>query len=141
MKLFVILILALTTLVACSTSESKNTISAIEIFIDNGDFDAAQKACNNLMSDSSDLTLSAKQWAQLSIAHMQLAENNNLEANAAMAVKCYRNAFAVDSDSATVYFEDIDIDLASLSHTLQMLSSSIDNPVEILDYEDIDSIY
>jgi len=141
MKLFVILILALTTLVACSTSESKNTISAIEIFIDNGDFDAAQKACNNLMSDSSDLTLSAKQWAQLSIAHMQLAENNNLEENAAMAVKCYRNAFAVDSDSATVYFEDIDIDLASLSHTLQMLSSSIDNPVEILDYEDIDSIY
>lgn len=140
MKLFVILILALTTLVACSTSESKNTISAIEIFIDNGDFDAAQKACNNLMSDSSDLTLSAKQWAQLSIAHMQLAENNNLEENAAMAVKCYRNAFAVDSDSATVYFEDIDIDLASLSHTLQMLSSSIDNPVEILDYEDIDSI-
>lgn len=141
MKLFVILILALTTLVACSTSESKNTISAIEIFIDNGDFDAAQKACNNLMSDSSDLTLSAKQWAQLSIAHMQLAENNNLEENAAMAVKCYRNAFAVDSDSATVYFEDIDIDLASLSHTLQMLSSSIDNPVEILGYEDIDSIY
>lgn len=141
MKLFVILILALTTLVACSTSESKNTISAIEIFIDNGDFDAAQKACNNLMSDSSDLTLSAKQWAQLSIAHMQLAENNNLEENAAMAVKCYRNAFAVDSDSATVYFEDIDIDLASLSHTLQMLSSSIDNSVEILDYEDIDSIY
>lgn len=93
------------------------------------------------MSDSSDLTLSAKQWAQLSIAHMQLAENNNLEENAAMAVKCYRNAFAVDSDSATVYFEDIDIDLASLSHTLQMLSSSIDNPVEILGYEDIDSIY
>ena len=141
MKLFVTLILGLITLVACSTSESKNTISAIEIFIDNGDFDAAQKACNNLMSDSANLTLSAKQWAQLSIAHMQLAENNDLEENAAIATKCYRNAFAVDSDSAALYFENIDIDLASLSHTLRMLSSSIDNPIESLEVEDIDSIF
>lgn len=141
MKLFATLALTLFLTAACSSHSTDDTIAAVEIMINNSDFDAAQKACNNLMSDSANLTLSAKQWAQLSIAHMQLAENNDLEENAAIATKCYRNAFAVDSDSAALYFENIDIDLASLSHTLRMLSSSIDNPIESLEVEDIDSIF
>ena len=141
MKLFATLALTLFLTAACTSHSNDDTIAAVEIMINNCDYDAAQRACDKLVADSATNQLSALQWGQLAIAYMSLAESTNEDANTALATQCYRNAFAVDSDSAALYFENIDIDLASLSHTLRMLSSSIDNPIESLEVEDIDSIF
>lgn len=135
MKPFAILALTLFLTAACSSHSNDDTITAVEIMINNSDFDAAQRACDKLVADSASNQLSASQWGQLAITYMHLAENINEDDNTALATQCYRKAFATDCDSATAFFDNIGIEEAAFAHTLLMLSSSIDTPADLLDFE------
>ena len=128
MKQYATLALTLFLTATCSSHSTDDTIAAVEIMINNSDFDAAQRACDKLVADSASSQLSASQWGQLAIAYMYLAENINEDDNTALATQCYRKAFATDIDSATAFFDNIDIEEAAFAHTLLMLSSSIDTP-------------
>lgn len=135
MKQYAILALTLFLTATCSSHSTDDTIAAVEIMINNSDFDAAQCACDKLVADSASSQLSASQWGQLAIAYMYLAENINEDDNTALATQCYRKAFATDIDSATAFFDNIDIEEAAFAHTLLMLSSSIDTPADLHDFE------
>lgn len=135
MKQYATLALTLFLTATCSSHSTDDTIAAVEIMINNSDFDAAQRACDKLVADSASSQLSASQWGQLAIAYMYLAENINEDDNTALATQCYRKAFATDIDSATAFFDNIDIEEAAFAHTLLMLSSSIDTPADLHDFE------
>ena len=135
MKPFAILALTLILAAACTSHSNDDTIAAVEIMINNCDYDAAQRACDKLVADSATNQLSALQWGQLAIAYMSLAESTNEDANTALATQCYRKAFATDSDSASAFFDNIGIEEAAFAHTLLMLSSSIDSPADLNDFE------
>lgn len=140
MKIFLPILLTLV-LISCSTTHKDNTeaISEAETLVDTHDYSEALTICNNIIADTIDSQMSASQWGRLAIIYMQLAEVVTEDENTALALKCYRKAFAVDSDSAAIYFENIDI--ASHAHTLNMLSTSLDSPIDLVEYEPQDSIY
>lgn len=128
-------------LTACSIKDNASAIDQVEAMINNNDYNRALELCNKIISDSANSDISASLWGQLSIRYMQLAEMKHEDENTAIALQCYRQAFATDSDSAALFYENIDINLTTHIHTLRMLSSSLDITPEFLEFETPDSFY
>lgn len=147
MKFIIPLMLFLMLPTACSITEQNpgNAITRAETMIEHGEFIEAQDVCNELLSDSVLNCLGVSHWCRMAIVYMQLAETCSPEDNTASAIECYRKAFDLNADSATAYFEHIEIGKAQYVFTLSILSSSIDTPSEFTEFEfndtsNIDSI-
>lgn len=79
--------------------------------IDNGQTESAQKICDNLFEEFNGTKTSASKLGRLSLLFMELANtgaSENQENNIASATQCYLDAFAVDADSATAFYQSID---------------------------------
>lgn len=135
--LFIILtsIIALLCGACGSTSENQveNDLRTAEDAIIRGDMKAAKSVANHL-TDGENLTgLTPRQLGRLSIVYMQLADQADQADNVSAAIGCYRKAFAVDSDSATAYYNSVPGEHAMV---LSALTHAIDNPADSLTFAD-----
>lgn len=121
---------------ACeSTSDNQveNDLRTAEDAIIRGDMKVAKSIANQLTDGKNFSGLSPRQLGRLSIVYMQLADQADQADNVSAAIGCYRKAFAVDSDSATVYYNSVPGEHAMI---LSALTHAIDNPTDSLTFAD-----
>lgn len=104
-------------------SEAKNAI-------ERSDMSNAQKICDGLYGMKEQA--SAKQLATLSLLFMEISNNGDSEKqtdNIAAATQCYIEAFSIDADSASAFYNSLengaDIDRFT---TLHLIADGINDP-------------
>lgn len=122
-----------TLIFGCSHLNSvSEQVAAAEMAMAADDVASTQKICDNLTSTPFDKSgLEAVELCRLSILYMQLDERTDSPDALNQAVKCYREAWKLNPDSAQAYFDHLPVDLDKYAMTLSNLSQAIDNPGEI----------
>ncbi|MDE6556305.1 MAG: hypothetical protein K2K55_05015 [Duncaniella sp.] len=96
------------------------------------DVATTQKICDNLTSTPVEKSgIASVELCRLSILYMQLNERTDSPDALAQAVRCYREAWAQDPDSAKAFFDHLPIDQDKYAMTLASLSEAISNPADV----------
>ncbi len=136
MKQYIItLLIAVVTLMAAGCADrSRSAIDSIndaEEAIGYGRISEAQSIADAIDAgvDGRDMTVDA--LGRLSLLHMKLNEAYTQDANdnVEKAVMCYRAAFALNPDSAAMFYSDCGVDDLPYSMTLVSIVNNIDEPV------------
>ncbi|MCM1449371.1 MAG: hypothetical protein NC082_03440 [Clostridiales bacterium] len=93
------------------TYSASDNITTAEHAINIKDYDLARSICETFNTDST-TALTINDLCRLSIIYMKLSDVENTEINTATATQCYRSAMKADSDSATLYYDNLPIDEA-----------------------------
>lgn len=114
-------------------------LESAESAIIRGDMVAAESLADAVAED--DGNMSVDRLGRLSILYMKIGETATDNSDyVAKAARCYRAAFELNADSASVFYTDIDIDDVPYVMTLSLIVSSADNPTAMPD-ETADSLY
>ena len=84
--------------------------------------------------------LTATQLARLSIVYAQLADHSDEDTNTAVAVNYCRAALKENADSAEAYYSQLPPDQVGYARALMMIVHNIDNPIEMSDSLEPDSM-
>ncbi len=108
---------------ATSCSQSVNDdISTAELAMNDSQFDMATQICDGIVDDHGLEALTPSQLVRLSILYMRLDEKVETGDNATKAANCYRTAYAINADSAALYYSSVSTTDLSLVQTLNQLA-------------------
>lgn len=136
-------LLAALTIAACSAERTPaaidESIAEIHTSIAQHENARAKKLCDEIAALPQG-SVSAGQYASLSLLYMQLSECDDMDDNTARAFQCFRNAFKADPDSANAYFNSVVGEDARFVQMLQTLQQMIEAPNRD-DFVDTDDHY
>ncbi len=116
---------------ACSADRTPaaidDSIAEIHSAIARHDNARAKKLCDEL-SALPQGSVSARQYAGISLAYMQLSECEQMDDYTAQAFQCFRNAYKANPDSANAFFNSVVGEDARFVQMLQTLQQMIDSP-------------
>jgi len=107
---------------ACGGDAVDAGIAEAERALAAGDYATAQSLCDDITPADNGLTdMRASQLGRLSIIYLKLDERTDDGSNAERATRCYRAAFKVDPDSASIFYRHLPPQEYALSETLRRL--------------------
>lgn len=126
---------------ACHGSHSiAEDVATAELAMASDDVTATREICDRLVNTPHDNTsISAKEWARLSMLYMQLNERTDDPEVVELAAQCYKEAFNVNPDSARAYYQNLPVEYDKYAMTLSTIVHSLDNPSEIPADHDLDA--
>ncbi len=117
---------------ACGHSDSlADKISSAELAMANDNVSATREICSSIINQDNRKGIEATQMARLSILYMQLNERTDDPEDVELAVQCFREAYAINADSATAYYRSLPVDQDKYAMTLSSIVHTLDNPGEI----------
>lgn len=135
-------IFTLTIACGCSdkATEAANRLAEAQDAIAVNDVDAAIHILHNLNDLKDEKGLTVSQLGRMSILYMQLTDRTDDSDNVDYAVNCYREAFALNPDSARAFYSSLPREDDKYVIMLAGISGNIDNPPSLEDAEEPDSI-
>lgn len=127
----IIALFTLTTSCGKSGTSIADDMAAAEISIANEDVVATRNLCNGVLSKAAKDGIDASQYARLSILYMQLNDRTDDPSDIEYAVSCYREAFAINADSASAFYSSLPVEQDKYVMTLASIVHTLDNPREI----------
>lgn len=130
----VLLILALAMLCSCHGSHSiAENIATAELAMANDDVSATREICDKLINTPMEKrsSISATEWARLSMLYMQLNERTDAPEVVELAAQCYKEAFSTNPDSALSYYQNLPVEYDKYAMTLSSIVLSLNNPSDI----------
>lgn len=123
--------------VACGDSSSRvaGQLSEAESAIAANDVDAALHICRAVNDCRSDSLMTVSELGRLSILYMQLSDRTDDTDNVDFAVDCYRQAFAVNPDSARAFYASLPRDDDKYVMMLATIAGTLDNPPSLAEEE------
>lgn len=126
----------------CNNTPMAERIESAEIAYATEDVTSARRICDEITGEHRHTgEITSVELGRLSILYMQLYDRTDDDDALELAERCYREAFAIDPDSARYFYSHLSIDQDKYAMSLATLVHSIDNPGDISDeYFDVDSI-
>ncbi len=122
-------------------TETESVLRDAEMALANGDMEVATSVADRITNTSSTASaLTATQLARLSIVYAQLADHSDEDTNTAVAVNYCRAALKENADSAEAYYSQLPPDQVGYARALMMIVHNIDNPIEMSDSLEPDSM-
>ncbi|MDE5744200.1 MAG: hypothetical protein K2H84_00900 [Paramuribaculum sp.] len=124
---------------SCSGSAEDITeanLREAEMAIAQGDMTAAESAAKYIVGDRSLDDLTPRQLGRLSMIYIQLADADDKGDHVSRATDCYRTAFAVDSDSAAAFYNNVIPEHTAHAMLLSAIVHSTDIPTDSLHLDD-----
>lgn len=122
---------------ACGDSSSRvaGQLAEAETAIAVNDIDAALRICRAVNDCRSDSLMAVSELGRLSILYMQLSDRTDDTDNVDLAVACYRQAFAVNPDSARAFYSSLPRDDDKYVMMLATIAGALDNPPSLTEEE------
>ncbi len=126
------LILLMICMLACTPSRPADDLSVAEAALEHHNYGVALDICQQTASGDVD-KLSVNDLCRLSLLFMKLSDLKDLEDNAVVATDFYRKAFALNEDSAKVFYDNIPIEDARYVELMSQLQRILDHPRQVTD--------
>ena len=124
----------------CGKNSLAEQVASAEIALAADDVASTRTICDNITSKPFESSgIEASELCRLSILYMQLDERTDASDALELAVRCYREAWKQNADSARAFFDHLPVDQDKYAMMLATLSESIDKPGEF-SIEDHDTI-
>lgn len=116
-------------LMSCSgTSNVREQVAYAETALAEQDYEESRNLCDEILGSDGRKTLSASEFARLSILYMQFYENSDDADALDRAVECYREATELNADSARMVYDSLSAEDHKYAYALSMIVDGIDNP-------------
>lgn len=125
---------------SCHDSHSiAEDVATAELALANDDVSATREICDKLVTTHEEKSsIAANEWGRLSMLYMQLNERTDDPEVVELAAQCYKEAFKVNPDSASAYYQNLPVEYDKYAMTLATIVHSLDNPTEIPADHDLD---
>ncbi len=144
MKHCYLFILLLSLMVSCKSS---NTAEEAKLYaiqaIENKDYVYAKRVCDELYTSARNDTTPARvqSLCDLSLLYMKIADWNDYDTNIENAVKCFREAYEVDSAGAAACYDSIAVDDMAHWALMSSIVARLNQSDEIIDLDDDEMRY
>ena len=131
----------LTVMAGCGTSapdDVDSSLDEINSLMAFGDYDHAQKLCDNvltLITDTDSSAVTETQGGTLGIMYMKLSEQRNEDENVGNATICIRYAYRISADSLKEFAASLPFEDERHFELLRRIGLMIDNPVDLSEEE------
>lgn len=130
---------------ACGSSASSNSaeVGSAERAVSSGDYATAKEIADKLVKKGAKENLSVSDLCRLSIIYMQVYETTDEGEDTGAAIQCYRDAFALQPDSAKSFYSSVPLDQQKYVVLMTALVRTMEHPADVsFDHEeDSDSLY
>lgn len=117
--------------VSCNDVKKTNErIATAETAIAEQDFQAGKRICDEILGDESDESLSATDYARLSILYMQFYENTDDSNALDRAVSCYHHGMEINPDSVKYIYASLPAEDHKYAFALSMIVEGMENTTD-----------